>query len=151
LGGTAQAIPRPAPARKVDVEGAVKLPKNDPNKQVSLRHLAKNINTTHPLTYLGELFSADALLTVARTAGFDGKSHVPESKDYIATLFKLVDANHPVIVSLAVDQDIHTISGKAVTGPRSGCPGKFGGEHAHWAVIVAYEKGFFWDDLVMFH
>jgi len=42
-------------------------------------------------------------------------------------------------------------NGMTVAGPRSGCPGKFGGEHAHWAVIVAYEGGIFWNDLVMFH
>jgi hypothetical protein len=149
---TTGAIQQPLPARKVDVEGAVKLPRNDPNKGTSLREVAKHVNTTHPLTFLGELFSADSLLTVARRTGFDAKSHVPESKDYVKTLFKLVDANHPAIVSLDVDQDIHTVGpGRAVKGPRNGCPGKFGGEHAHWAVIVAYQKGFFTDDLVMFH
>ena len=152
LQNTSGAIPQPLPARKVDVEGGVKLPKDDPNKQVSLRQIAKQINTTHPLPYLGELFSGDALVSVARQAGFDAKSHVPKSSDYLATLFKLIDANHPAIVSLDVDQDIHTIApGKTQKGPNNGCPGKFGGEHAHWAVIVAYEWGIFWDDVVMFH
>jgi hypothetical protein len=152
LQNTSRAIPQPLPARKVDVEGGVKLPKDDPNKQVSLRQLAKQINTTHPLTYLGELFSADSLVSVAKQADFDAKAFAPKSSDYLATLFKLIDANHPAIVSLDVDQDIHTIGpGKKVAGPNSGCPGQFGGEHAHWAVIVAYEWGIFWDDAVMFH
>jgi hypothetical protein len=151
LQGTTQAIAQPLPARKVDVEGPVKLPATDPNKQVSLRSIAKSANKTHPLTYLGELVSADSLLAVARAAGFEAKSHAPESKNYLTTLFKLIDANHPAIVSLDVDQDIHTVGGKNVSGPRFGCPGKFGGEHAHWATIVAYEKGWIWDDVVMFH
>jgi hypothetical protein len=152
LKDTPDAIAQPLPARSVDLEVAVKLPKSDPNKVESLRHIAKHANSTHPMTFLGELFSGEALVTVAKKAGFDAKIHTPASKDYIATLFTLVDANHPAIVSLDVDQDIHTVAGgKKVTGPNNGCPGKFGGEHAHWAVIVAYEKGFFWDDVVMFH
>jgi hypothetical protein len=105
------------------------------------------------LTFLGELFSGEALATVARGAGFDAKIHKPETKNYLSTLYKLIDANHPAIVSLDVDQDIHTDfwSGQAVQGSNNGCPGKFGGEHAHWAVIVAYEEGIIWDDVVMFH
>jgi hypothetical protein len=149
---TTKAIPQPLPARKVDVEGTVKLPVGDPNKGSSLRYIAKHANTTHPLTFLGELFSGEALATVAQRAGFEAKIHKPVTKSYVSTLFRLVDANHPAIVSLDVDSDIHTnFSGQQVKGPNNGCPGKFGGEHAHWAVIVAYEKGFFWDDVVMFH
>ena len=151
LQGTGEAIPQPALARKVDVEGSVKLPVGDPGKQVSLRQIAKSANATHPLTYLGELFSANSLVSVAKGAGFDAKTHAPPTSNYLATLYKLVDANHPAVVSLDVDQDIHTTGGRSVSGPRNGCPGKFGGEHAHWAVIVAYEPGFFWDDVVMFH
>src|SRR5277367_5185130 len=45
------------------------------------------------------------------------------------------------------------LSRAAVVGPFDlpAVGGKFGGEHAHWAVIVAYDKGFIWDDVVMFH
>jgi|SRR6185437_2607135 len=146
------AIAQPLPARKVDVEGAVKLAANDPNKATSLRYLAKTANTVHPMTFLGELFSGDSLATVARKAGFQAKILKPDTKDYLPTLFRLIDANHPAIVSLDVDQDIHTSSsGGKTVGPNNGCPGQFGGEHAHWATIVAYEKGWFWDDVVMFH
>ncbi len=150
---TADAIPQPLPARKADVEGANKLAVGDPSKGSSLRYIAKHANATHPLTFLGELFSGESLATVARQAGFDAKIHTPVTKNYLSTLYKLIDANHPAIVSLDVDQDIHTDfwSGKAVTGSNNGCPGKFGGEHAHWAVIVAYEDGIIWDDVVMFH
>jgi hypothetical protein len=151
LKDTTDAIPQPKPARKVDVEGTVKLPTGDPNKVESLRHIAKHANATHPMTFLGELFSGETLAAVAKGAGFDAKIHRPATKDYIKTLFKLIDANHPAVVSLDVDQDIHTTGGKQVVGPNNGCPGKFGGEHAHWATIVAYETGFIWDDVVMFH
>ncbi|MGH7866386.1 MAG: hypothetical protein ACREP9_01870, partial [Candidatus Dormibacteraceae bacterium] len=149
--GSSQAIGQPAPARKVDVEGPVKLPVGDPNKVLSLRSIAKQANTVHPLTFLGELFSGEALTSVATGAGFDAKIHKPDSKDYVKTLFQLIDANHPAIVSLDVDQDIQTASGGTYNGPNYGCPGQFGGEHAHWAVIVAYEVGWVWDDVVMFH
>ena len=149
---TAQAIPQPLPARKVDVEGVNKLPVGDPNKGSSLRYIAKHANAVHPLTFLGELFSGEALAAVARGAGFQAKIHTPVTQNYLATLYKLVDANHPAIVSLDVDQDIHTSwNGQQVKGSNNGCPGKFGGEHAHWATIVAYEVGIFWDDVVMFH
>jgi hypothetical protein len=145
-------IPQPLPARKVDVEGPVKLAAGDPNKGLSLRFIAKHANPTHPLTFLGELFSGEALATVAQRSGFHTKIHTPATKNYLPTLFRLIDANHPAIVSLDVDQDIHTNwSGQKVKGSNNGCPGKFGGEHAHWAVIVAYEKGLIWDDVVMFH
>jgi len=151
LQGTTDAIPRPLPARKVDVELTGKLPVGDPNKGLSLRYIAKHANSTHPMTFLGELFSGEALATVAQRSGFVTKIHTPATKSYLSTLFKLVDANHPAIVSLDVDSDIHTTNGRQVKGPNNGCPGKFGGEHAHWAVIVAYDKGFIWDDVVMFH
>jgi hypothetical protein len=121
-------------------------------KQVSLRQLAKQVNATHPLTYLGELLSADSLVSVARQAGFDAKALTRKSSDYLATLFKLIDSNHPAIVAFDVDQDIHTTGKeKWVLGPNHGCPGKFGGENAHWAVVVAYQWGIFWDDVVIFH
>lgn len=152
LKDTTAAIDEPAPARKLDVEGAVKLPADDPNKKQSLRQIAKAIyaNGTdiHPLTFIGELFSAKALVEVAKAAQFEAKVHKPALKDYVKTLFKLIDANHPAIVSLDVDSDIHA---GGSPGPRHGCPGQFGGEHAHWAVIVGYELGWFFDDLVMFH
>ena len=151
LQGTTNPIPQPLPARKVDVPGSTKLAVGDPDRENSLRYIAKHIDTVHPLTFLGELFSGEALASVANNAGFAAKVHVPANKDYLATLFKLIDANHPAIVALDVDQDIHTTNGKISVGPNSGCPGQFGGEHAHWAVIVAYEEGFIWDDVVMFH
>jgi hypothetical protein len=152
LQGTTEAIAQPLPARSVDVETSGKLAHDDPNKLTSLRHIAKHANTVHPLTFLGELFSGEALASVALAAGFDAKIRKPDTKDYQATLFRLIDDNHPAIVALDVDQDIHTSSdGQTYSGPNTGCPGQFGGEHAHWAVIVAYEVGFIWDDVVMFH
>lgn len=153
LSGSADAINPSLPARKVDVEGAVKLPQNDPNKQVSLRYIAKHATGTNPLTFLGELFSGEALASVAQRSGFEAKIHKPVSDKYLPTLFKLIDDNHPVVVALDVDQDVRTswFDDAAYSGPNMGCPGKFGGEHAHWAVVVAYEEGFFSDDVVMFH
>lgn len=152
LAGTSSSIPEPLPARKLDVEQTGKLPIGHKDKGGSLRQMAKVVDPMHPLTFLGELFSADSLVMVAKASGFAAKAHVPETKDYLSKLFKLIDANHPAIVSLDVDQDIHTVAGgKVQAGPRSGCPGKFGGEHAHWGVIVAYEEGIFSDDVVMFH
>lgn len=66
LKDTTEEIQQPPPVRKVDVEGAGKLPKDDPSKQASLRYIAKHANETHPLTFLGELFSAESMLTVAQ-------------------------------------------------------------------------------------
>jgi hypothetical protein len=143
-------IPEPPPARKLDVEGATKLPAGDLNKKVSLRQYAKGTNLgTHPLTFLGELFSADALARVATEAQFQAKVHKPALQNYVKTVMKLIDANHPAIVSLDVTADSH--AGGIIGGSGYGCPGKFGGEHAHWAVIAGYEVGWFWDDFVMFH
>ena len=94
---TAEAIAQPLPARKVDVEGANKLAVGDPSKGSSLRYIAKHANTTHPLTFLGELFSGESLATVARQAGFEAKIHTPVTKNYLSTLYKLIDANHPAL------------------------------------------------------
>lgn len=59
---------------------------------------ARKPNTgTHPLTFIGELFSANALTRVATAAQFQAKVHKPAFENYVKTVIKLIDANHPAL------------------------------------------------------
>lgn len=126
------------PARKADQPGAT----------MSLRQIAKESpgRSDHGsrLTYVGELFSAQSMVEVARTAGWRAQAHRMPETLYLRKIYQLIDAGVPAIVPIDVDADAKIPGGGVVGGgmeidnPYAACPGTFGGENAHWVVIIGW-------------
>jgi hypothetical protein len=132
----------PLKARKADL-GAPKDPTyvKDPSRPQSLREIARTATTTagNPISYIGEIFSGEAMAAVARKAGFQATVHKVTNDNYLATIYDLIDRGIPPIVGVDVDADAttpdHSVSLK---NTNYACPGKFNGDNAHWITLVGY-------------
>lgn len=124
----------PLPARKVDT-GATKTS----GKPGSLREVARSLPGM-PVNYVGEIFSCDAMAKVAETAGYRAVVHKPGNDKYLETVRGLLDRGIPPIVGVDVDADATVSGGGTVplNNPNNACPGKFGGDNAHWIALVGY-------------